>query len=308
MPLTALRKRAPDTRFIFRDGHHLTDAVAAAKGADVAIIFATQWMGEGLDVPDLSLPDGQDGLIAAVAAANPNTIVVLETGSAVKMPWANEVAGVIAAWYPGARGAEAIAAVLYGDVNPSGRLPITFPQDTDQLPHPVLPGSATVDPTFLGRPVADETLSVDYDVEGADVGYRWFARTGKTPLFPFGYGLSYTQFRHGPLTIARDDDGDLAARFTITNIGKRPGADVGQVYLSSSAGTSMRRLVGFEKVTLAPGETRTVSVRIDPRLLARWKGDGWSIDKGRYDFFLGRSAEDRETIASVTLPGRRWHD
>ncbi|WP_343528939.1 glycoside hydrolase family 3 C-terminal domain-containing protein [Sphingomonas sp.] len=308
VPLAALRRRAPDTRFVFRDGHHLTDAVAAAKGADVAIVFATQWMGEGLDVPDLSLPDGQDGLIAAVAAANPNTIVVLETGSAVKMPWADDVAGVIAAWYPGAQGAEAIASVLYGDVNPSGRLPITFPRDADQLPHPELAGSATVDPTFLGQPVANETLSVDYDVEGADIGYRWFARTGKAPLFPFGYGLSYTRFRYGPLTIGRGGNGDLTARFTITNVGSRPGADVGQVYLNAGAGRSTRRLVGFEKVMLAPGETRTVSVQIDPRLLARWQDGGWSIDKGRYDFFVGRSAEDRDTVASVTLAGRHWHD
>lgn len=308
VPLAALRKRAPDTRFVFRDGHHVTDAVAAAKGADVAIIFATQWMGEGLDVPDLSLPNGQDGLIAAVAAANPNTIVVLQTGSAVKMPWLNDVGAVLAAWYPGAQGAEAITSVLYGDVNPSGRLPLTFPRDTDQLPQPELPGSATVDPTFLGRQVADETLSANYDVEGSDVGYRWFARTERKPLFPFGYGLSYTQFRHGPLTISRGGNGSLTARFTITNIGSRSGADVGQVYLKARGGISTRRLLGFEKVMLRPGETRAVSVRIDPRLLASWQDGGWSVDKGRYDFFVGRSAEDQDSAVSVMLPRKRWHD
>jgi beta-glucosidase len=302
-PLKALRARAPGTKFTYRDGRYITDAVQAAKKADVAIVFATQWMSEGLDQPDLNLPNGQDALIAAVAAANPNTIVVLETGGAVVMPWLEQTAAVVEAWYPGARGGEAIASVLYGDTNPSGRLPVTFPASVEQLPFPVLPGSDTLDPDFQGRAKPGETLSVDYNRDGSDVGYRWYARTGAKPLFAFGHGLSYTSFAHSGLSVA--GGATVTARFTVKNTGARYGADVPQLYLVNAAGKPVQRLAAFEKVALKAGESRTVSVPVDPRLLANWVDNGWLIKGGNYGFALGSSAADLGPVTTVKLAEQR---
>lgn len=303
-PLAAIKARAPKADVVFRNGRYIADAVVAARQADVAIVFATQWMTEGLDAPDLSLPEGQDALIAAVAQANPNTIVVLETGSQVLMPWLDKTAAVVEAWYPGARGGEAIAAILFGDVNPSGRLPVTFPASTDQLPRPKLPGSDTVEPDFLGKGKPGQTLRIDYDVEGADVGYRWFAKRQATPLFPFGFGLSYTTFSHGPLTIVPGPT--PLARFTVTNTGKRDGADVGQVYLTGTPSGATTRLVGFSKVQLKAGETQTVEMPIDPRLLADWKDGKWTMTAGTYRLALGSSATQLDTPVDVAMPMHRW--
>jgi beta-glucosidase len=297
-PLKAMRARAPQTEFIYRDGRYLTDAVEAAKKADVAIVFATQWMTEGFDVPDLNLPSGQDALIDAVAAANPHTIVVLETGGPVLMPWLDKTAGVLEAWYPGARGGEAIARVLYGDVNPSGHLPGTFPAGLNQLPRPVLPGSDTVEPNRRGIGAPGQTLEVDYDVEGSNIGYRWFAATGEKPLFPFGYGLSYTSFSYGALQI---DGSKLTASFTVTNSGKRAGSDVAQLYLINAAGQRTQRLVGFQRVDLAAGESTKVTFNIDPRLVANWNGGGWTVKAGTYQFALGQSATDLSAPVTASL-------
>jgi len=303
-PLEAIVARAPKADVVFRSGRYIADAVAAAKKADVAIVFATQWMTEGLDAPDLSLPDGQDALISAVAEANPNTIVVLETGSQVLMPWLGKTAAVLEAWYPGARGGEAIAAILFGDVNPSGRLPVTFPASVDQLPRPKLPGSDTVEPDFLGYGKPGQTLDIDYNVEGADVGYRWFAKRHATPLFPFGFGLSYTRFEHGPLTIVPGSS--PVARFAVTNTGKRSGAEVGQVYLTGTPAGDTTRLVGFSKVMLKPGEKRILEIPIDPRLLATWKDGRWDMAAGTYRFAVGSSAADLETPVASGFPARKW--
>ena len=303
-PLAAIRARAPKADVVFRNGRYIADAVAAARNADVAIVFATQWMTEGLDAPDLSLPEGQDGLIAAVAAANPNTIVVLETGSQVVMPWLDKTAAVLEAWYPGARGGEAIAGILFGDVNPSGRLPVTFPASVEQLPRPMLPGSATVEPDFMGKGKPGQTLDIDYRIEGSDVGYRWFARTHATPLFPFGFGLSYTRFDHGTLTVA--GGATPTARFTIANTGKRAGADVGQVYLLATPTGETTRLVGFAKAELKAGERRTLDVAIDPRLLAQWKEGRWHMAAGTYRFALGSSATMMGKPVEVTFAARDW--
>jgi len=303
VPLAAIRARVPQATVTFRTGRYLTDAVSAAQQADVAIVFATQWMSEGIDVPDLSLPDGQDALIAAVAAANPRTIVVLETGGPVLMPWLAQTAAVLEAWYPGARGAEAITAVLFGDENPSGRLPATFPAALGQLPRPMLPGADSVEPSFASRPGATDRLSVDYDIEGADVGYRWFARRAARPLFPFGFGLSYTSFATGPLQLTTGRE--LLAECSVTNIGTRAGADVAQVYLVSAAGRPLRRLVGYQRVLLAPGETRRVRLAIDERLIGGWDGAGWRIAPGRYAFATGRSAEELAAPVAVMLRARQ---
>ncbi|BEV00428.1 beta-glucosidase family protein [Novosphingobium olei] len=303
-PLKAIKALAPQATVTFRDGRYIADAVEKAKQAEVAIVFATEWRTEGLDQPDLSLPDGQDALIAAVAAANPNTIVVLETGGPVAMPWLDKAGAVVEAWYPGARGGEAIASVLFGDTNPGGRLPVTFPASVDQLPRPKLDGSDWVEPNFSGDPEpGKDKLVADYDVEGSDVGYRWFARNGAKPLFPFGYGLSYTTFSRNALKVA-----GLSASFTLTNTGKVAGDDVGQVYLVSRPDGAKQRLVGFQRVSLAPGASQKVTVKIDPRLLADWKDGGWTMPAGEYGFALGANAQDLGPVVKVKMAARNWKD
>lgn len=304
VPLKAIKAMAPDADVRYRDGRYIADAVALAKQSEIAVVFANQWSSEGFDQPDLSLPQGQDALIAAVAKANPNTIVVLQTGGPVLMPWLAETAAVIEAWYPGARGGEAIASVLFGAINPSGRLPITFPASIDQLPRPALDGAATLEPNFSGNPpTPDAKLAVDYDIEGSDLGYRWNARNNQKALFPFGHGLTYTRFDVSALAVK-----GLEARFNITNIGKRPGATVGQLYLLSRNGATKQRLVSFSRLDLKPGETRTAVVTIDPRLLADWRDGQWDLPGGRYRFAVGDSAEVLGPAIEITVAPRQWHD
>ena len=301
VPLDAIRAKTPGAEVIYRNGAYVSEAVAAAKSADVAIVFATQWETEGFDLPDLSLPNGQDALIAAVAKANPNTIVVLETGSAVLMPWLEDTAAVVEAWYPGARGGQAIASVLVGETNPSGRLPISFPASLDQLPRPKLDGSDTVEPNGLGVGKPGQTLSVNYDIEGADVGYRWYARQGLKPLFPFGFGLSLTSFRYSEFKLTA-----TGASVTVTNTGTRAGQDTPQLYLTSAAGRKTLRLAGFDKVALEPGQSRTVTLPFERRILASWKDGHWALDAGAYQFAIGHDAQTLEPAGSITLPAGRF--
>ncbi|WP_232491776.1 beta-glucosidase family protein [Novosphingobium kaempferiae] len=301
-PLAAIKAQAPAADIHFRDGRYIADAVAQAKAADVAIVFATQWSTEGLDHPDLSLPSGQDALIAAVAEANPNTIVVLETGGPVLMPWLDKTAAVVEAWYPGARGGEAIADVLFGKVNPSGHLPITFPQAISQLPRQVVDGYADLEPNFAGDPpTPDAKLTTDYNTEGSDVGYRWNARKGEKALFPFGYGLSYTTFASSALKT----DGAKASAH-MSNTGKRAGATVAQLYLVSRDSKPMQRLVGYQRIELAAGQSKPVAMTIDPRLLARWEAGRWIIDGGSYSFALGEDAEHLGPVSTVPIKPRSW--
>lgn len=230
--------------------------------------------------------------------------MVLETGNPVAMPWLDSTAAVIAAWYPGARGGEAIAAVLFGETNPSGRLPITFPMALADLPRPELDGLATLETSFSGEaPTPDAQLTANYDIEGSDVGYRWNARTGRRALFPFGHGLSYTTFATGGL----QTDGREAS-FTVTNTGPRAGATVAQLYVVGRDDIVRQRLVGFARVELAPGESRAVRLQIDPRLLADWTPHGWALSPGVYTFALGENAERLGTSVRVRLAGRRWRD
>ncbi|MCB5426624.1 glycoside hydrolase family 3 C-terminal domain-containing protein [Altererythrobacter sp. CC-YST694] len=303
-PLAAIRAAAPNATVKYRDGAYPAEAALAASQAEVAIIFATQYQTEGFDVPDLSLPNGQDALIAAVARANPNTIVVLETGGPVAMPWKDEVKAVLEAWYPGARGGEAIADVLFGKVNPSGRLPVTFPATLEQLPRPELPGLAEVEPNFVGTGALGQKLDVDYNVEGADIGYRWFAREGKAPLFPMGHGLSYTSFAAEGFSVSSGKDG-LSARVTIRNTGTRAGAEVAQIYLADASGKKLRRLAGFTKLDLAPGEAREVTIPLEQRVLADWTPKGWEVARGTYRFVLAKDALADGQVAEVNLPARR---
>jgi beta-glucosidase len=303
-PLKAIRAMAPQADVRYRDGRYISEAVAQAKLADVAIVFATQWTTEGMDQADLSLPEGQDALIAAVAAANPNTIVVLETGAPVLMPWLGKTAAVLEAWYPGARGGEAIASVLFGETNPSGHLPITFPASEAQLPRTKVDGFDTLEMNFGGdAPSADAKLPVDYDIEGSDIGYRWNARRGQKALFPFGYGLSYTSFATSGLKLS-----GLGANFSVTNSGARAGATVAQLYLVSRNGEAKQRLVGFQRVDLAAGASQQIKLTIDPRLLADWKDGGWSIAGGQYGFALGSDAEHLGPVVSARIAARKWKD
>ncbi len=290
-PVDDLRKQFPGAQVEFDPGLSPAEAVLAARRADVAIMFGIRVEGEGFDSADLSLPWGQDAVIAAVAAANPNTVVVLETGNPVVMPWRDKVNAILQAWYPGQAGGQAIAEIIAGQVNPSGRLPITFPVGLDQTPRPTLPG--------LGAAFGIPT-TIDY-FEGAEVGYRWFAGRGRTPLFVFGHGLSYTSFAYRDLKVSGGDT--VTASFTVVNTGDRGGADVPQLYLT---GAQRQRLLGFERIELDPGETRRVTIAADPRLLARFEAGSWRIDPGRYPVAVGASAVALPLTAEVELAGRAF--
>jgi beta-glucosidase len=297
-PLKALQARNPGANIVYNDG---TDPVAAAKlaaGSDVVLVFAHQWAAESQDY-SLTLADNQDALIDAVASANPKTVVVLETGGAVLMPWLSKVRGVVEAWFPGTNGGEAIARVLTGEVNPSGRLPVTFPASIDQLSRQTI----DCDPA---KP--EDFCDVDYDIEGAAVGYKWFDQKGHAPLFAFGHGLSYSTFSYSDLKTSTTG-GALTVSFKVTNTGKVAGKDVPQVYVgpTSEAGwEAPRRLAGFRKVDLAPGASTTVSLTVDPRLLATFesKAKTWTIAGGTYAVSLGASSRDLKTKADVTLATR----
>jgi len=293
-PLSELKKLLQNATIRYEPGQYPASAAAAAHRADMAIIFVTQYEQEGYDSPDLTLPAGQDAVVSAVAAANPNTIVVLETGNPIAMPWRDHVKGIVAAWYPGQAGAQAIAEVLTGKINPSGHLPVTFPASTADLPRPDAPGLQTPE---------DQPITVDYS-EGADVGYRWFAKQGRAPLYPFGFGLSYTHFNSSDLHL--HGKSDLTATFTVRNEGDRAGADIPQLYLTNIGGTKTLRLLGFQRVPLAPGESRQVELHIDPRLLASFdtQANQWRISAGRYEVSLARYAGAEGESAAVTLPKR----
>jgi beta-glucosidase len=277
-----LTKLLPNAEFEFDPGYTPAEAALMARRSDMVIAFGIRVEGEGFDSADLSLPWGQDAVIDAVAGANPNTIVVLETGNPVLMPWRDNVKAIVQAWYPGQAGGQAIAEVLAGKVNPSGRLPITFPESVGDTPRPQLAGLGTP----WGTPVA-----IRYD-EGSEVGYRWYAKSGKRPLYAFGHGLSYTSFAYRDLEVAAGET--ITASFTVANAGMRAGTDVPQVYLTDAPGERRLRLLGFERVDLQPGEARRITVTADPRLLARFdQGAGrWRIAAGTYGVSVGRNARD----------------
>ncbi|KQT31748.1 beta-glucosidase [Sphingomonas sp. Leaf412] len=307
-PLAALRKALPGAQVTFVDSRNLNATVAAAKAADVAIVFATQWTTEADDVPNLRLPDHQDALISAVAAAQPRTVAVLETGGPVLMPWIDAVPAVVQAWYPGQRGGEAIANILTGRVNPSGRLPITFPATASQPPRPTPVGldrmsamerQAAADPA-AGAGVALDSFPVDY-VEGADVGYRWYEKKALKPLYPFGHGLGYTSFayRNPVVTGGRT----LSVTFDVVNTGRVAGADVPQMYVARDGSGAPMRLAGFRRVTLKPGEVRRVTLTAEPRVVADYDTalPGWRIRAGTYRVALARDAADRTIVRTATL-------
>ncbi len=308
-PLHAIKAESGAAQVDFVDGTDVSKAVEAAAGADMVFLFAEEWRTEGEDRPGLNLPDDQDALIAAVAAANSRTVVIVQSGGAVAMPWLDEVPAVLAVFYAGSGGGEAIAGILFGRVNPSGHLPISFPRDITQLPHPEQrdPATTTSSP---GMPVQGEVFDMDYNVEGSDVGYRWYAREGLVPLFPFGHGLSYTAFDHSDLTADQRDDA-VVATVTVSNTGDRAGATVVQLYVSRpGAGGFVPRLGGFARVDLEPGEYREVTLRIDPRLLARFDATArrWVREAGTYTLRVADDALAAGLNSSIVLPAASFTD
>ncbi len=304
-PLKVVAAKVPGAKMRFDSGADPASAAALAKNSDVAIVFANQWESEGMDLPNLSLPDNQDALIEQVAAANPHTIVVLETGTAVTMPWVDKVGGILEAWYPGSKGADAVANILFGDVNPTAKLPMTFPRSVEDLPHPKL---VTPPPGAQGREAvmrtgeAKATFSVNYD-EGLKVGYKWYDAENKPVLFPFGYGLSYTTYSYSDLTVAPGNGASVS--FDVKNTGSRAGAEIAEVYaaLPSSAGEPPKRLVGWSKVQLNPGESKHVQLTIDPKYLSVFDetANAWKLVPGSYSFSVGGSSQNLPLTQKANL-------
>jgi beta-glucosidase len=303
-PLRSLTAKLPSTKVSYVAGDDGAAAAAAAKSADVAIVFAYQWEAENSDLETLSLSADQNKLIEAVAGANPKTIVVLETGSPATMPWIDKVAGVVEAWYPGIRGAEALADILTGAVNPTGKLAITFPKSDADLPHPTIVQpppesqqhfdaggdiSAAMAAAAKGLP----PFPIAYD-EGLKVGYKWYDAEKKAVLFPFGFGLSYTTYAYSGLSVTPGDT--TSVRFTVRNTGKRAGTEIAQVYASlpTAAGEPPKRLIGWARVELAPGESKQVSVPVSRDRLTVYDeaSDSWKLIPGEYVIRAGGSSED----------------
>ncbi|HEV8040806.1 MAG TPA: glycoside hydrolase family 3 C-terminal domain-containing protein [Bryobacteraceae bacterium] len=297
-PLKAIQATAPNATVKFDPGTNAASATSLAASSSVAIVFVSQWASEGMDLPSLnftdvihSTPIDQDALVAAIAAANPHTIVVMENGGAQVMPWLGAVSAVLEAWFPGQRGGEAIANILFGAVNPSGKLPITFPASVSDLPHPEIAGSPNVSTPF---PVAYS--------EGLLVGYKWYDAKHITPAFPFGFGLSYATFSFSNFNVVNSQ-----VTFDVVNTGSVSGAEVAQVYvaLPASTGEPPKRLVGWQKVFLQPGAQQHVAIGIsanDPSHPLSWwdvTSSSWQTAAGDYPVYVGNSS----SAANLTLAG-----
>jgi beta-glucosidase len=300
-PLKAVTAKAPGASVQFDSGADPASAAALARNADVALVFVYQWQSEDMDLPDLSLAERQDALIDQVAAANPHTIVVLETGTAVTMPWIDKVGGVVEAWYAGSKGADAVANILFGDVNPSAKLPMTFPRSVTDLPHPQL-----VKPPQARRrkPEDPPSFNVNYD-EGLKVGYKWYDAENKPVLFPFGFGLSYTTYAYSDLKLDVERGNSVTAAFTVKNTGSCAGAEVAEVYASlpEYAGEPPKRLVGWSKVQLKAGESKEVNVTVDPKYLLTYdeNSSGWKFVFGTYSFMVGGSSQSLPLAGQIAF-------
>ncbi len=296
-PLQWIRTAAPNATVAYNDGTNAVTAASLAASSSVAIVFVSQWTSEGMDMPSLNFTDvihappiDQDALVEAVAAANPHTIVVMENGGAQILPWLGGVSAVLEAWFPGIRGGQAIANILFGGVNPSGKLPITFPASVNDLPRPVIPGS----------PYATTPFETDYS-EGLLVGYKWYDSQGYTPEFPFGFGLSYTTFQFSNIALVNNLIGsnpNFQITFDLKNTGAMTGAEVAQVYLALPAGANEppKRLVGWQKVWLTAGQQQSVTVEVDANdsshPLSYWDttSNSWLTAPGTYTVYLGNSS------------------
>jgi beta-glucosidase len=308
-PLKSIKAKAPQATVQYDPGTNPAAAAALAKTADVAIVFAYQWESEGMDLESLSLLHNQNELIASVASANPHTIVVLESGTAVLMPWANQVSAIVEAWYGGSRGAEALANILFGDVNPSAKLPITFPNSDADVPHPTIikPPKESIpddsDPDHWKQILAGlAPFQIKYD-EGLKVGYKWYDAENKAVLFPFGYGLSYTTYAYSNLKVTPGDK--VRVSFTVQNTGNREGAEIAEVYAALPAGAAEppKRLVGWNKVQLKAGESKEVSVDVDSTYLSIFnvERNAWQLVPGDYSLMVGGSSQSLPLKESINL-------
>jgi len=294
-PLDALKAEKPDAAVSYISGENIKKAAALAKKSEVAVVCV-------IDNP-LELPGNQDALVAAVVKANPKTIVVVESGGAILMPWADKVPAILEAFYPGARGGQAIANILTGKVNPSGHLPISFPASNKQLAHAEIPGFHKQD----GIPVA-----ITYD-EGAAIGYKWYDVKGFKPLFAFGHGLSYTTFETSAPVASAAGPNNVTVGGSVTNTGSVAGAAVIQVYVApadwQAAGwEAPKRLVAFHKADLAPGQGKNFVDKVDPKLLATYDEttDSWVVRAGTYHILLGQASDSLPQSIDITLPDSRW--
>jgi beta-glucosidase len=307
-PLKSIKAKVPRANVQYNPGTDPASAAALAKTTDVAIVFAYQWESEEMDLPSLSLSENQEALIEAVAAANPRTTVVLESGSPVTTPWAGRVNSIIEAWYGGTRGAEALANILFGDVNPTAKLPITFPLSDADLPHPTIiqppPESTTHDEPDAWKRIAAglPIFQITYD-EGLNVGYKWYDAEHKKVQFPFGYGLSYTTYAYSDLKVTAGEKVRLT--FSVKNTGKRVGAEIAQVYASlpASTGEPPKRLVGWSKVKLNAGESKEVLLEVDPLYLSIFNVDknAWQLVPGDYTFMVGGSSQNLPLKKGISL-------
>ena len=313
-PLRALTAKMPAAKISYISAEDLAAATAAARAADVAIVFAYQWESEVVDLPTLDLSVDQNKLIEAVASANPKTVVILETGSPATMPWIEKVAAVVEAWYPGIRGAEALANILTGSVNPTGKLAVTFPKSDADLPHPNLvlppPGSW---PDF-NHLVADDSnifsvlfqplpaFQINYD-EGLKVGYKWYEAEHKPVLFPFGFGISYTTYGYSALSVTRGNTTTVS--FTVKNTGERAGTEIAEIYASlpGAAGEPPKRLIGWARVDLASGEAKRITVPVSRDRLTIYDEatDSWKLVSGKYVIRVGGSSQDLPLQETISL-------
>jgi beta-glucosidase len=310
-PLKAIQAMVPGARVQYANGSDANTAASLAASSQVAIVFVNQWASEGMDETSLALTDyvdptpiDQDALVSTVAAANPHTIVVIESGGPILMPWLNQVSAVLEAWYPGQNGGTAIAHLLFGVANPSGKLPITFPTSDAQLPRPVTP-----QPPDGGTP-----FDVKYS-EGYNIGYKWFDANGVTPLFPFGFGLSYTTFSVTNPEVVNNltstSKPSFQVTFTLANTGSITGAEVAQVYLGMPANLNEppKRLVGWQKVKLDPGASQSVTIEVDQNdsshPMSYWDttSSAWKVGSGTYTVNLGNSsaATSLATVGTITV-------
>jgi beta-glucosidase len=293
-PGPAIAARAGHTATVrVDDGSDPARAAALAAGSAVTVVVVGDTSREGGDRPSMSLPDGQDALIERVVSANPDTVVVLQTGGPVTMPWLPRVATLLQTWYPGERGGEALAGILFGDTDPSGRLPVTFGAAAPQWP-------SVGAPRYPAGPKGYEYT------EKLGVGYRGFDATGRTPLFPFGFGLSYTTFGYSGLTVAPvcvSGGTVLTVRFTVRNTGRRTGAEVPQVYLGfpASAGEPPRQLVSFSRLVLPPGGARTVTTTLPPSAVRIWTSAGWRTAAGIFRVQVGPSSRTLPLTRTVAV-------
>ena len=308
-PLKSIRAKAPGANVQFDSGSDPAAAAAIAKSADVAIVFVHQWESEDMDLDSLALPDHQDTMIATVAAANPHTVVVVESGGPVTMPWVGKVSAILEAWYAGSAGSDAVANILFGDVNPSAKLPITFPKTEADLPHlkVVKPGPESR-PNYMTKEPWIQIATglapfpVNY-TEGVKVGYKWYDAENKAVLFPFGHGLSYTTYSYSNLKVTPGKNPHVS--FTVINTGKRAGAEVTEVYASlpAAAAEPPKRLVGFSKVKLNPGESKEVAIDVDAKFLSIFNVDqnAWQLLPGDYGFMIGGSSQNLPLTQTVSL-------